>query len=161
MDIVYLNGEYLAADKAVVSVFDRGFLFADSVYEVIPFYRGVGFQLEQHLSRLEYSLAQLRIEAAMPWRQICEGLVERNGSGDLSVYLQITRGAAQGRNHAIDTKLAPTVFACCRPIHDNYSCSVDEIVPISVIVTEDLRWKRCDIKATTLLPNILAQQQAA
>jgi D-alanine transaminase len=160
MDTVYLNGEYIPADEATVSVFDRGFLFSDSVYEVIPFYRGVGFRLEEHLQRLEHSLRALRIELDLDWIATLSRLVELNGGGNLSVYLQVTRGSAGKRIHAIDKHLTPTVFACCQPIRDVYQDGVDKVEAIKVIVTADLRWHRCDIKSTCLLPNILVLQQA-
>jgi D-alanine transaminase len=158
--IVYLNGEFIEADEAKVSVFDRGFLFGDSVYEVIPFYRGVGFRLEQHLNRLRHSLSALRIPLDFEWQAILEELVARNGGGNLSVYLQVTRGNAGRRTHAYDESMAPTLFACCNPIRDIYAEGADNVSGIGVIVTADLRWHRCDIKANGLLPNILVLQQA-
>lgn len=160
MDIVYLNGQFIPADQARVSVFDRGFLFGDSVYEVIPFYQGVGFRLSEHLQRLEYSLRALRIDAAVDWSAVLAELVARNGGGNLSVYLQVTRGAGEKRSHVIDPAMQPTLFACCQPIRDIYRAGVEQIAGIRVIVTADLRWRRCDIKATGLLPNILVLQQA-
>lgn len=159
-DIVYLNGRYLPANEAQVSVFDRGFLFADSVYEVIPYYQGVGFRLQQHLDRLAYSLRAIRIAADDDWRSILDGLVERNGGGNLSVYLQISRGSAGSRTHAYDQSMTPTVFACCSPIKDIYALGADQVKGYTVIVSADLRWHRCDIKSTGLLPNILVLQQA-
>lgn len=159
-EIVYLNGEFLPAAEAKVSVFDRGFLFGDSVYEVIPFYRGVGFRVEQHLIRLGHSLAALRIPLELDWSALLDELVQRNGGGNLSVYLQVTRGNAGRRTPAYDDSMHPTVFACCNPIRDIYAAGPDGIEGIRVIVTEDLRWHRCDIKANGLLPNILVLQQA-
>ncbi len=160
MNIVYLNGEYLPADKAQISVFDRGFLFGDSVYEVIPFYQGVGFRLTEHLARLEYSLRALQIQTAQDWEAILNRLVSDNGGGNLSVYLQITRGAADSRSHRYSDDLSPTVFACCTPIKDIYTAGPDDVVPMKVIVTADLRWHRCDVKSTCLLPNIMVVHQA-
>ncbi|WP_409524832.1 aminotransferase class IV [Nitrincola sp. MINF-07-Sa-05] len=159
-DIVYLNGQYLPADEARVSVFDRGFLFSDSVYEVIPFYRGQGFRLEQHLARLENSLRMIALDVNHPWEAILSELISRNGGGNLSAYLQVTRGSAGRRSVAYEADLQPTVFACCSPIKDIYAAGPEQQVEYRVIVTEDQRWRRCDIKATGLLPNILAQQQA-
>lgn len=159
-DIVYLNGEYIPQDKAVISVFDRGFLFSDSVYEVIPFYRGVGFRLQEHLDRLDHSLRAVRIRAKENWQLILDELVSRNGGGNLSVYLQVSRGSAGYRSHAYGAEMQPTVFACCTPIKDIWQAGADDITPIRAIVTEDLRWHRCDIKSTCLLPNILVLQQA-
>ncbi|KEA64567.1 D-alanine aminotransferase [Marinobacterium lacunae] len=158
--IVYLNGEFVPASEAKVSVFDRGFLFGDSVYEVIPFYRGVGFRLEQHLKRLRHSLSALRIPLEKEWQGVLDELVRRNGGGNVSVYLQITRGNAGRRTPVYDEHMTPTVFACCSPIRDIYAAGADNIAGIRVIVTTDLRWHRCDIKANGLLPNILVLQQA-
>ncbi|MGB0466100.1 MAG: aminotransferase class IV [Pontibacterium sp.] len=160
MNIVYLNGEYLPGDEARISVFDRGFLFGDSVYEVIPFYQGVGFRLEEHLARLQYSLSALQITSVPDWLPLLKKLVSLNGGGNLSVYLQITRGSAPTRQHRYSADMSPTVFACCQPIPDIYKAGPDAIKPIRAIVTEDLRWQRCDIKSTCLLPNILAVHQA-
>jgi len=160
MDIVYLNGDYVAADEARISVFDRGFLFSDSVYEVVPFYQGQGFRLEEHIRRLQHSLRAIRIDADFDWAGILTGLVERNGGGNLSVYLQVTRGNAGKRTHAYDASMEPTVFACCSPVRDVTADGADSVDAISAIVTADLRWHRCDIKSTCLLPNILVLQQA-
>ncbi len=160
MDKVYLNGEYISADQAKVSVFDRGFLFADSVYEVIPYYHGKSFQMDLHLQRLQQSLSALNIIAEHDWEQVTDQLVALNGAGNLSVYLQVTRGAGDKRTHSIDTDMRPTVFACTNPIENSYSASVDSVAGIKVIVCEDLRWHRCDIKSNSLLPNILVMEQA-
>jgi len=159
-DIVYLNGRYLAPEQAQISVFDRGFLFADSVYEVIPYYQGIGFRLQQHLDRLAYSLRAVRIKAEADWASILDELVQRNGGGNLSVYLQVSRGSAGYRTHAYDDEMEPTIFACCSPIKDIYELGPDQVEGYNVIVTADLRWRRCDIKSTGLLPNILVLQQA-
>lgn len=160
METVYLNGHYVPAEEAKISVFDRGFLFSDSVYEVIPFYQGVGFRLDEHLQRLEHSLRALRIELDFDWASMLSRLVTLNGNGNLSVYLQVTRGSADKRVHAIDPKMVPTIFACCQPIRDIYQEGIERVEGIKVIVTADLRWRRCDIKSTCLLPNILVLQQA-
>ncbi|TCK05907.1 D-amino acid aminotransferase [Marinobacterium mangrovicola] len=159
-DIVYLDGAFVPAQDAKVSVFDRGFLFGDSVYEVIPFYRGVAFGLEPHLKRLEHSLAALRIPLSIDWPAVLNELVTRNGGGNLSVYLQVTRGDAGRRTPVYDASMQPTVFACCNPIRNIYADGPDGVAGIAVIVTADLRWHRCDIKANGLLPNILVLQQA-
>lgn len=150
----------LPAEQANVSVFDRGFLFGDSVYEVIPFYQGRGFRLQEHLQRLEHSLKAVQIKAEFDWQSILQQLVVANGGGNLSVYLQVSRGVAEGRSHNYDDTMQPTVFACCNPIRDIYQEGAEQVAGISAIVTADLRWHRCDIKATGLLPNILVVQQA-
>nr|WP_320136702.1 D-amino acid aminotransferase [uncultured Amphritea sp.] len=160
MNIVFLNGDYIPEDQAKVSVFDRGFLFGDSVYEVIPFYQGVGFRLDEHLQRLQYSLRAIQITADFDWNTILTRLVELNGGGNLSVYLQISRGNTGRRSHIYDADMIPTVFACCNPIKDIYNAGPDAVSGVRAIVTDDLRWGRCDIKSTGLLPNILVMQQA-
>jgi D-alanine transaminase len=160
MDTVFLNGEFIAQQQATVSVFDRGFLFGDSVYEVIPFYRGQGFRLDEHLQRLEHSLRAIQINADYDWKTILTRLVEMNGGGNLSVYLQISRGCSGNRSHIYAADMVPTVFACCSPIKNIYAAGADSIAGVRAIVTADLRWGRCDIKSTGLLPNILVMQQA-
>ncbi|NQZ29802.1 MAG: aminotransferase class IV [Oceanospirillaceae bacterium] len=157
---VYLNGQFIAASAAKISVFDRGFLFADSVYEVIPFYQGMGFQLDEHLARLNKSLAALHINADHSFGEIATELVAKNGGGNKSVYIQVTRGAGTKRSHLIDNKMVPTVFACTTDITDNYALDIKDVLPIKVIVCEDLRGKHCDIKSTSLLANILVMEQA-
>ncbi|WP_136680393.1 D-amino acid aminotransferase [Neptunomonas sp. XY-337] len=160
MEIVYLDGAFLPADQAKVSVFDRGFLFGDSVYEVIPFYQGVGFRLEEHLARLAHSLDALQIPHSDNLDEALNKLVAQNGGGNVSVYVQITRGNAGKRSHAVTADITPTVFACCQPIAPIYETGPEVIEGARVIVTDDLRWQRCDIKANGLLANILAMRQA-
>jgi len=159
-DTVYLNGKFLAGSEAKISVFDRGFLFADSVYEVIPFYQGIAFQLEEHLVRLERSLAQLNISTDVSYAQLATELVERNGGGNQSVYIQVSRGADVKRSHLVDKKLQPTIFICTRVISNSYALDADDVLPVKVVVCEDIRWQRCDIKSTSLLGNIIMLEQA-
>ncbi|MEH6444683.1 MAG: aminotransferase class IV [Oceanospirillaceae bacterium] len=160
LETVYLNGQFIPANQAKVSVFDRGFLFGDSVYEVIPYYNGEGFQLTEHLQRLIKSLAALSILTDIDFSTICNQLVTKNGGGNRSVYLQVTRGAGDKRSHAISPQMQPTVFACSNKIINNYHQSTQTVLGIKVIVCEDLRWQRCDIKSTSLLPNILVIEEA-
>jgi D-alanine transaminase len=158
--IVYLNGEYIPADKACISIEDRGFMFGDGVYEVIPAYGGRPFRLEQHLQRLDNSLAQIRLAPPLShpeWRERLEELIRRNGGGDLSVYLQVTRGRA-ARNHAFPDDTPPTVIATCSPLPEIPRETLAN--GIAAITCEDIRWKYCHIKAITLLPNVLLRQQA-
>ncbi|MBV0932437.1 D-amino acid aminotransferase [Marinobacterium weihaiense] len=159
-EVVYLNGQFLPPEQAQISVFDRGFLFADSVYEVIPFYQGVGFRLQEHLQRLAYSLDAIGLQAEQDWPVLLNELVRRNGGGNRSVYLQISRGSEGRRRFASEGKLQPTVFACTTPIRHIYDEGADRIQGYNVILTDDLRWHRCDIKSTGLLANLLMQQQA-
>lgn len=160
MNIVYLKGQFMASEKATVSPFDRGFLFGDSVYEVVPYFRGIGFRLQEHIARLEHSLRAVRIQADTDWAGLMDELVQRNGGGNMSVYLQVTRGDCGSRSHSYDASLRPTVFACCAPVRNFAAVPAEDVVGISAIVTADLRWHRCDIKSTGLLPNILVLQQA-
>jgi len=160
MNIVYLNGVFLPAADARVSVFDRGFLFGDSVYEVVPFYQGCGFRLKEHLQRLKNSLRAIRIHTELDWEEILSELVEQNGGGNMSVYLQVSRGDTGERTHGFDEAMAPTVFAFCQPIADIYQQGPDQVEPIKAIVTADMRGHRCDIKSTCLQPNIMVLHQA-
>lgn len=160
-DIVYLNGEFLPARDAKVSVLDRGFLFADGVYEVIPVYGSRLFRLEHHLQRLDQSLAGIRLANPLlhrRWAEILHGLVEKSGGGDQSLYLQVTRGVAPTRDHTFPKEVHPTVFAMSQPLEEAPEQQLRE--GITAITVEDIRWKLCDIKAITLLPNVLLRQQA-
>ena len=112
--ICYLNGNYLALAEARVSPLDRAFLFGDSVYEVLPVYASRPFRLREHLDRLNRSLAGIRMSAPLShaeWAQLCQELIARNSAGDAYLYLQVTRGAEFGRNHAWPEGLKPTLFA--------------------------------------------------
>ena len=159
--LLYLNGEFIPEDQARVSVMDRGFLFGDGVYEVIPAYAGLPFRLREHLNRLSNSLAAIRMTPPLDheqWSQILHQLLQQRGSEDQQIYLQITRGAYGKRLHAIPESVQPTVMAMASPINRRDP----ELVArgMSVITLEDIRWQRCDIKSITLLANILAQSQA-
>lgn len=158
--VVYLNNEFLPASEAKVSVLDRGFIFGDGVYEVIPVYGGHLFRLSQHLKRLDDSLVAIRIAPPLShdrWRDILTQLVQRNGGGDLSVYLQITRGVAP-RDHAFPKGVEPTVFAMANALKAVPSDMLAH--GVAAITLTDNRWQQCNIKAITLLANVLARQQA-
>lgn len=160
MDRVYLNGEWVARDAARVSVFDRGFVFGDGVYEVIPSYGGRLFRLPQHLVRLQNSLDAVRIANPLDnagWAKICGELIAQNGTRDQYIYLQVTRGVAP-RDHAFPVGVTPSVFAYAQPIQ--YPSAAQLRDGVSAITVPDLRWARCDIKAIALLANVLARQQA-
>lgn len=158
---VYLNGEFLPLAEARISVLDRGFLFGDGVYEVIPAYAGHLFRLPQHLQRLDNSLRAIRMQNPMQteeWRSLLERIVELRPGEDQSIYLQVTRGAAETRDHAIPEGIAPTVFAMATPIPP-----VDPAYAaagIKAITLDDIRWRLCNIKTTALLANVLFRQQA-
>lgn len=157
----YLNGEFLPLAQARISPLDRGFLFADGVYEVIPVYNGRLFRLSEHLARLARSLREVRIanpHAEPAWRELLETLVERNGDGQQAVYLQVTRGAAGVRDHGFPAGTPPTVFAMCSPLEPRPAAELER--GVSAVTVEDIRWQRCDIKSVALLANVLAKQQA-
>ena len=160
MATVYLNGRFLAAEDACISPMDRGFIFGDGIYEVIPVYNGHLFRLEEHLVRLDNSLASVSIKNSLShtdWRTVLEGLIAHNGGGNQSIYLQITRGVAP-RDHAFPANVEPTVFIMSNPLKP----VAEEIHAdgVSAITLDDIRWKYCHIKAIALLPNILLRQQA-
>ena len=161
MSIAYLNGDFLPLDEARVPVMDRGFLFGDGVYEVIPVYGGKLFRLSHHLRRLENSLAAVRIGnplAEKAWESILRELVERNQGNDQALYLQVTRGVAPKRDHAFPADIRPTVFAMSTP--GVASIDIESVTGIAAITLPDIRWQHCNIKAITLLPNVLLRQQA-
>jgi D-alanine transaminase len=159
---IYLNGQFMPLAEATIPVLDRGFLFGDSVYEVIPAYGGNLFRLEQHLQRLEGSLEAIRMRNPLPfkqWRNIMEQLLEQRPNQDQSIYLQVTRGATTGRDHAIPEGLEPTVFIMASPIPEvDPKLATEGIKAVSL---DDIRWHRCNIKATALLANVLLKQRAA
>lgn len=161
MSTIYLNGNFLPPEQAMVSVMDRGFLFGDGVYEVIPAYSGRVFRLEPHLKRLRNSLSAIRMDMPLSdaqWRTLLEELLQRNPGEDQSIYLQITRGVMAKRDHGFDASLVPSVFAMANPIAaPDPAVARDGIKAISL---DDIRWQNCHIKAITLLPNVLLRQQA-
>jgi D-alanine transaminase len=154
---VYLNGQYLPAETAAVSVMDRGFIFGDGVYEVIPVFSGSAFRWDEHLRRLKQSMSAVRIDNPYPddeWEELTTRLIDLNGGGDQALYLQVTRGAA-ARDHVPHGEMTATVFAYSSLIDEDYVPS-----PVSAITAEDVRWKRCSIKSISLLPNVLLRQEA-
>lgn len=160
MPIVYLNGKFLPDTEAFVPVLDRGFIFGDGIYEVIPVYGGRLFRLDEHLDRLQNSLDGIRLRnphTAAEWANILQGLIDKNGGGDQSLYLQITRGVAK-RDHAFPNNTAPTVFAMSNPL----VTPAAELLKkgVAAITVDDIRWQHCHIKAISLLPNILLRQDA-
>ena len=155
--IVYLNGEYLPLPEAKVSVLDRGFLFGDGIYEVIPSYSGNLFHLDDHLQRLENSLVGIRLanpHTRLEWQAILTPLLDANY--DQYIYLQITRGTAAKRDHAFPENVPATVFAMCSNIVPFAGLNAG----VKAISMDDTRWALCHIKAITLLGNILHRQAA-
>jgi D-alanine transaminase len=161
VSIAYLNGSFLPLDEACIPVMDRGFLFGDGVYEVIPVYGGRLFRLTHHLKRLQNSLDAVRIGNPLSeadWEGMLTGLVERNHGGDQSIYLQVTRGVAQRRDHAFPDEIRPTVLAMSSTLPE--PVDIASIQGITAITLPDIRWQHCNVKAITLLPNVLLRQQA-
>lgn len=164
MSIVYLNGKFTNAAEALIPAMDRGFLFGDGVYEVVPVFNGKPLGLEGHLQRLERSLDELQMQRPMTREQgtaLFLDMIQRNGGGDLSIYLQVTRGAPPRRDHAFpDPPVPPTVFASASPLGKT---SVDNPLVATgakAITADDIRWLRCDIKSVSLLPAVLMRQRA-
>ena len=157
MSLVYLNGDYLPLTEARVSVLDRGFIFGDGIYEVVPVFGGRAFRFSEHLRRLTRSLEAIGLEVSLgadDWSKLVAELLARNALSDASVYIQITRGVAP-RNHAAPAHCQPTVFAMASPL-----ILAEDITPVAAISLPDLRWQRCDIKAISLLPNVMARTAA-
>jgi D-alanine transaminase len=158
----YLNGNYLPLAEARVSPMDRGFLFADAVYEVIPVYGGRPFRLREHLDRLNRSLVGIRMPAPRShpeWAAICTQLLQQGGAHDSYIYLQVSRGAEFGRNHTWPEGLVPTVFAYVTALDPTPATLLDR--GVAAVTAADIRWARRDIKSTALLANILLKKLAA
>ncbi len=159
--IVYLNREFMPLAEARISPLDRGFLFADGVYEVIPVYAGKAFRLQEHLDRLKCSLDGIRLSSPMPdneWRKTIEALIGRNGGGELSIYLQVTRGTASYRDHSFPNGVEPTVFMMATTRKPPEPGLLN--AGVSAITLDDIRWRYCHLKTVALLPNILLRQEA-
>lgn len=159
--LAWLDGRLQPLDQARVPVLDRGFLFGDGVYEVIPVYGGHPCRMEQHLERLAASLAATAIpdpHDRAGWQRLLGELVAANGGGDLALYLQVTRGVAPVRDHAIAPGLVPTVFAMVMPLQPRTPQVAAQ--GIRAITLPDSRWALCQIKAITLLANVLHKQTA-
>lgn len=158
---VYLNGQFLPITEAKISVLDRGFIFGDGVYEVIPVYSRHIFRLPEHLQRLRRSLDSIKIGnpySDSEWANILQELVARNEPQDQYLYLHITRGVAK-RDHAFPLPpVPPTVFLMSNPLNTPTAAQLQN--GVSAITAPDNRWIRCDIKAISLLPNVLLRQMA-
>ena len=164
MNTVYLNGNFCPDTEACVPVLDRGFIFGDGVYEVIPAYNGRLFRLPEHLQRLQSNLDAIRIKnpySQQQWEELLAELIRSNKgnseTGHFSVYLQVTRGVAK-RDHALPPNITPTVFAMANPLQPPGKS--DLASGIKAITADDYRWRNCQIKAISLLPNVLLRQLA-
>jgi D-alanine transaminase len=161
LPICYLNGAFLPLREARISPLDRGFLYGDGVYEVMPVYGGRPFRFAAHLERLGRSLAGIAMEdphTPQEWRALLGTLIEKNAGGDCYLYWQVTRGAEYGRNHAPLPRLERTVFAFAAPLGGNSATLLEH--GVSCVTATDTRWARCDIKSTALLANVLLRQLA-
>ncbi|HIB97752.1 MAG TPA: D-amino-acid transaminase [Candidatus Thioglobus sp.] len=158
--MVYLNGEFIPKEQAQVSVMDRGFLFGDGVYEVIPVYSGKIFRLDEHLERLQNSLNSVQINnpySPQQWHEILHELLSFSSESNQSLYLQISRGADVSRKHSFDS-LSPTVFIESSSLTPKTRAELE--IGYRAMSQPDFRWQRCDIKSTSLLANIMYSQQA-
>lgn len=157
MTTVYLNGEFKPLSTASINILDRGFIFGDGVYEVIPIFNRIIFCFDEHMNRLENSLEAIFMDnpyTSNQWRSIFEELIDTIEESEQSIYLQITRGVSE-RDHDIKIADKPTIFVMSRPIEKkNFS------VGINAITHEDIRWQYCDIKAITLLSSVLLRHKA-
>ncbi|WP_137938770.1 D-amino acid aminotransferase [Chitinivorax sp. B] len=159
--MIYLNGQWQVLEQAQVSVLDRGFLFGDGVYEVIPVYSRHPFRLDEHLSRLEASLASVKLAnpyARDAWRELVREAIARQPFDDQSVYLQVTRGAGPNRDFPFPPSATPTVLIYPMPLITPDAQT--KAKGVSAITKEDFRWLRCDIKSIALLANVLLRNEA-
>jgi len=160
-ETAYLNGQFLPLADARIPVLDRGFIFGDGVYEVIPVYSRRPFRLPEHLRRLQHSLDAIRLGNPMAdaeWTRLIHELVARHSGEDQSVYLQVTRGVAK-RDHAFPKEGKPTVFMMSSPLSTPPREQIEQGVPC--ITATDFRWLKCDVKSVSLLGNCLLRQLAA
>ncbi|MFN3884050.1 MAG: D-amino acid aminotransferase [Rhodocyclaceae bacterium] len=161
MSTCYLDGRFLPLEAARVSPMDRGFLFGDGVYEVIPVYSRQPFRLDEHLDRLQRSLDAIRLANPLErdeWHAIVARLVAAAEWDDQSVYLQVTRGPMAIRNHAFPESVTPTVFGLVEPLTTPSAEQVEQ--GVAAVSAADFRWLRCHVKATSLLANCLLRQMA-
>lgn len=161
MSKVFLNGKLVAIEDAKVSVLDRGFIFGDGVYELVPVYSRVPFRLDEHLARLERSLGETRIRNPHPraqWRDHVYGLIDAQAFDDQGVYFQVTRGTAK-RDHAFPKNAEPTVFMMSNPLVNPPREQVER--GGAAVSAPDNRWQRCDIKSISLIGNVLLRQLSA
>ncbi|MEH6472048.1 MAG: D-amino acid aminotransferase [Halopseudomonas sp.] len=163
MSIVYLNGSYLPIEEAKISPLDRGFLFGDGIYEVIPSYSGKMVGFGPHIDRMIDGLAEIGIPLKwdhQQWQTVCEALADKNGGGNLGIYLHVSRGADTKRFHAFPEGVEPTVFCMAFEIPLPQQANRETAQGYTVSTAEDLRWKRCNIKSTALLGNVLHFQES-
>ena len=158
---IYLNGQFMPIDQAQISVLDRGFLFGDGIYEVIPAYGRCLLRLSEHLRRLQDSLDGIRLSNPLSdarWTAVLNELVQKNSGDDQYIYIQVTRGVAAKRDHAFPAQVRHTVFCMSSPLLPVSKQVLEQ--GVAAITLDDIRWHACHIKSTALLANVLARQQA-
>ena len=164
MNTVFLNGDYMPIEEAKISPLDRGFLFGDGIYEVIPSYSGktVGFQ--GHINRLNagFKAIGLVLEwSDSQWKSLCNTLMAKNEGEALGIYIHVSRGTDIKRAHGFPENVPPTIFAMAFTIPEPQTPCISSVKSLSLFSAEDLRWKRCQIKSTALLGNVLHFQESA
>ena len=162
MSIAYLNGSYMPIEEAKISPLDRGFLFGDGIYEVVPSYNGKMVGFDPHIARMQDGLGAVEIKLGWDenqWRELCETICQKNGNGNLGIYLHVTRGADNKRHHAYPQGIEPTVFAFTFEIPEPPAADRNTITPYTCSTAPDLRWDRCNIKSISLLGNVMHFQQ--
>lgn len=162
MNTAFLNGTYLPLEEAKISPMDRGFLFGDGIYEVVPSYAGKMVGFAPHIQRMNDGLTAIGIDlgwSESDWADLCRELIEKNGAGNLGIYLQVSRGADSKRFHGFPENVTPTVFAFAFKIAPPPLADKATAKKYKVSTARDLRWERCQIKSTALLGNVLHFQQ--
>jgi len=162
MNSAFLNGTYLPLEEAKISPMDRGFLFGDGIYEVVPSYNGKMVGFAPHIQRMNDGLTAIGIDldwSESDWADLCRQLIEKNGAGNLAIYLQVSRGADSKRFHGFPENVTPTVFAFAFKIAPPPVADKAQAKKYKVSTARDLRWERCQIKSTALLGNVLHFQQ--
>lgn len=163
MDTVYLNGDFMPMSQARISPMDRGFLFGDGIYEVVPSYGGRLVGWGPHMDRMQSGLDAVEIDVRIDhevWREIAQQLISRNGGGNLAVYFHVSRGADTRRNHTYPEGITPTIYAFAYEIPPAPEPDYAKATPYTVSTAEDLRWRRCNIKSTALLGNVMHMQDS-
>jgi D-alanine transaminase len=158
---VHFNGQLMPIDQVRISPLDRGFVFGDGVYEVIPVYDGAMLRGREHFERLQRSMDEIGLanpHTVDEWMQLTQELLQHH-PGNQSVYIQVTRGAPQKRDHVIPKDLKPTVFMMCYPLASPSREQIEN--GVKCVTARDFRWEKCHIKSTSLLGNVLARQISA